>query len=71
VGQIGNERGRGFFLQTVLAVRPATREVLGCIAQEPFVRTPARRARRACGAAQASGARNGRLDAPGAGHRHA
>ena len=41
VGQIGNERGRGFFLQTVLAVRPATGEVLGCIAQEPFVRIPA------------------------------
>ncbi len=41
VGQIGNERGRGFFVQTVLAVRPQTREMLGCIAQEPFVRTPA------------------------------
>jgi hypothetical protein len=41
VGQIGNERGRGFFLQTVLAVRPQTREVLGCLAQEPFVRVPA------------------------------
>ena len=34
VGQIGNERGRGFFVQTVLAVRPQRREVLGCIAQE-------------------------------------
>ncbi len=41
VGQIGNERGRGFFVQTVLAVRPTSREVLGCIAQEPFVRIPA------------------------------
>src|SRR5215469_6111959 len=41
VGQIGNERGRGFFVQTVLAVRPATGAVLGCIAQEPFVRIPA------------------------------
>src|SRR5256885_9993665 len=41
VGQIGNERGRGFFVQTVLAVRPQTREVLGCMAQEPFVRVPA------------------------------
>ncbi len=41
VGQIGNERGRGFFLQTVLAVHPQSREVLGCIAQEPFVRVPA------------------------------
>jgi hypothetical protein len=40
VGQIGNERGRGFFVQTVLAVRPETREVLGCMAQEPFVRIP-------------------------------
>src|SRR2546425_10874926 len=41
VGQIGNERGRGFFVQTVLAVRPQTREVLGGMAQEPFVRIPA------------------------------
>ncbi len=41
VGQIGNERGRGFFVQTVLALRPQTREVLGCLAQEPFVRIPA------------------------------
>jgi Transposase DDE domain len=41
VGQIGNERGRVFFVQTVLAVRPATREVLGCLAQELFVRIPA------------------------------
>jgi hypothetical protein len=41
VGQIGNERGRGFFVQTVLAVQPGTGAVLGCIAQEPFVRTPA------------------------------
>src|SRR5260370_18287452 len=41
VGQIGNERGRGFFVQTVLAVRPHTREVLGCLAQAPFVRIPA------------------------------
>ena len=28
-------------MQTVLAVRPQTREVLGCMAQEPFVRIPA------------------------------
>jgi DDE family transposase len=41
VGQKGLERGRGFFVQTVLAVRPPTREVLGCLAQEPFVRIPA------------------------------
>jgi hypothetical protein len=41
VGQIGNERGRGFFVQTVLTVRPEMREVLGCMAQEPFVRIPA------------------------------
>src|SRR5215469_16712642 len=41
VGQIGNERGRGFFVQTVLAVRPQSREVPGCMAQEPFVRIPA------------------------------
>ena len=33
VGHIGNERGRGFFVQTVLAVRPQSREVLGCMAK--------------------------------------
>ncbi len=41
VGQIGNERGRGFFVQSVLAVRPQTPDVLGCMAQESFVRIAA------------------------------
>jgi hypothetical protein len=58
VGHIGNERGRGFFVQTVLAVRPQTREVLGCMAQEPFVRIPAPKARTALATAQAGSARN-------------
>ena len=40
-GQVGNERGRGFSLQTMLAVLPQSRMVLGCALQEPFVRTPA------------------------------
>src|SRR5205823_14907783 len=31
VGQIVNERGRVFFVQTVLAGRPQMREVLGCM----------------------------------------
>jgi hypothetical protein len=33
VGQIGSVCGRGFFVQTVLAVRAQTREVLGCLSQ--------------------------------------
>ena len=41
LGQVGNERGRGLYLQTVLAVLPESGEVLGCAIQEPFVRTPA------------------------------
>src|SRR2546428_243513 len=41
VGQIGNERGRGFFVQTVLAVRPQTQDVLVGQAPEPLVRVPA------------------------------
>jgi Transposase DNA-binding len=41
VGQKGLERGRGFFVQTVLAVHPEIGEVLGCRGQEPFVRIPA------------------------------
>ena len=38
MGQIGNAKGRGMLLQTVLAVEPERRAVLGCIAQKPFVR---------------------------------
>ena len=71
VGQIGNERGRGFFVQTVLAVRPARREVLGCIAQEPFVRLPAPKARTPLAPAQAGRAGNRGVDAPSAEHWHA
>jgi len=41
LGPIGNGRGRGFLLQSVLAVRPAPRQVLGLAAQEPFLRQPA------------------------------
>lgn len=41
LGQIGNERGRGLSLQTVLAVLAESGAVLGCAMQEPFVRTPA------------------------------
>src|SRR5437763_434292 len=41
LGQIGNERGRGLYLQTVLAVLPHSGEVLGGAMQEPFVRKPA------------------------------
>jgi Transposase DNA-binding/Transposase Tn5 dimerisation domain len=41
IGQIGNAKGRGMLLQTVLAVVPQTRAILGCPAQKPFVRMPA------------------------------
>lgn len=41
LGQVGNERGRGLYLQSVLAILPQSGEVLGCAMQEPFVRTPA------------------------------
>jgi hypothetical protein len=41
LGQVGNQKGRGLLLQTVLAIVPHSREVLGCLMQEPFVRTPA------------------------------
>ena len=40
-GPIGNGKGHGFLLQTVLAVVPETQAVLGCLAQRPFVRVPA------------------------------
>ncbi len=68
VGHIGNARGRGFFVQTVLAVRPKTREVLGCMAQEPFVRIPAPKARTTASTASARSARKRCLDAPSACH---
>lgn len=38
MGQIGNANGRGMLLQTVLAVVPQTRAILGCLTQKPFVR---------------------------------
>jgi|SRR5271165_2566587 len=41
LGQIGNEKGRGLLLQTMLAVLPETRTLVGCVAQRPFVRIPA------------------------------
>jgi hypothetical protein len=40
LGPIGNGSGHGLLLQTVLAVLPESREVLGCAMQEPFVRIP-------------------------------
>lgn len=41
LGPIGNGKGRGFLLQTVLAVVPETHTVLGCLAQQPFLRVRA------------------------------
>ena len=41
LGPIGNGSHHGVLLQTVLAVEPASREVLGLAQQEPFLRHPA------------------------------
>lgn len=41
LGPIGDGRGRGYLLSTVLAVRPQPRQVLGIAYQEPFLRVPA------------------------------
>lgn len=41
LGPIGNGTHHGFLLQSVLAVRPEQRTVLGLAHQEPFLRTPA------------------------------
>ncbi len=41
LGPIGNGSHHGYLLQSVLAVVPASREVLGLIHQEPFLRQPA------------------------------
>ncbi len=38
LGPIGTGGRRGLLLQTVLAVLPESREVMGCATQEPFVR---------------------------------
>ena len=40
LGPIGDGKGRGFLLQTVLAVLPSPRQVLGIAQQEPFLRQP-------------------------------
>lgn len=68
VGPIGNERGRGFFLQTVLAVHPATGEVPTVHRSRTRCAYSRSRRRRPVSTTQASGARNRRLDAPGADH---
>jgi len=68
VGQIGNERGCGFFVQTALAVRPQTREVLGCMAKATLCAHSRSRGRTAVATAQAGRARNRCLDTPGACH---
>ena len=41
LGEIGDGNGQGCYLQTVLAVEPSSREVLGCAYQQPFIRIPA------------------------------
>ena len=41
LGPIGDGRGRGYLLSTVLAVSPRPRQVLGIAYQEPFLRQPA------------------------------
>ena len=41
LGPIGNGSHHGYLLQSVLAVVPASREVLGLMHQEPFLRHPA------------------------------
>jgi len=41
LGPIGNGSHQGFLLQTVLAVVPTSRQVLGIAHQEPFLRQPA------------------------------
>ncbi len=40
LGTIGNGSHHGYLVQSVLAVRPSTREVLGLAHQEPFLRQP-------------------------------
>lgn len=41
LGPIGNGNHHGYLLQTVLAVDPESKQVLGIAAQEPFLRQPA------------------------------
>src|SRR5262249_36957847 len=41
LGESGDGNGRGVYLQTILAVSPESREVLGCAWQRPFMRVPA------------------------------
>jgi hypothetical protein len=43
LGPIGNGSHHGYLLQTVLAVEPESRQVLGIAQQEPFLRQPVRK----------------------------
>jgi hypothetical protein len=40
LGPIGDGRGQGYLIHSVLAVVPQPRRVLGLVAQEPFIRIP-------------------------------
>jgi Transposase DNA-binding len=53
LGEIGDGNGRGVYLQTVLAIEPDSREVLGCAYQHPFIRVPAPKGETRAGRAQA------------------
>src|SRR5258707_6056343 len=70
VGQTGNERGRGFFVQTAPTVRPQTREVLGCLTKATLCAHTRSPGRTTIPTAQAGRAGNGCLETPGVGHWH-
>ncbi|WP_040441819.1 transposase DNA-binding-containing protein [Ktedonobacter racemifer] len=64
IGQIGDEKGRGLLLQTVLAVVPESREVLGCAKPRAFCAHPGSQ-RRNQSPKKKTSQRNGCLDAHG------
>jgi hypothetical protein len=68
LGPIGNGSHQGFLLQSVLAILPDTREVLGLAHQEPFLRQPVRHRRNQV-ATRATRAGVASVGAKSAGHR--
>ena len=70
LGPIGNGTHHGYLLQSVLAVVPQSRQVLGLMHQEPFLRQPGSQGRNQA-AAGAARARIAGVGAQCASHRHA
>ncbi len=68
LGPIGNGSHHGYLLQSVLAIEPVSRAVLGLAHQEPFLRQPARHLGKTDGSARHASANEPRVGTQCASH---